>query len=101
MMIPLTSPCECVGGRTGEKCCLRHDMNLLTSLLSITQSFVETRGLAGSHWLNMSFLPWPLSAIKTLTERESVGRLKSGAPRSPQAKWRKDIRSLFDSRPNV
>lgn len=39
-----------------------------------TQSFLETRGLAGSHWLSMSFLPRSTSAIKTLTGRESVGR---------------------------
>lgn len=38
------------------------------------QSLLETHGSAGSHLLSMSFLPWPPSAIKAMTEREGIGQ---------------------------
>lgn len=38
------------------------------------QSLLETHDSAGSHLLCTSFLPWLMSAIKTMTEREGLGQ---------------------------
>ncbi len=87
-----------------ETCCLFHALNLMTFWLSL-QTFLETRGLAGSHWLSMSFLPRPPSEIKTLRERKSW--LESSAPPSPQDGGRisssssHTVRKLLDLVPNA